>query len=73
MKKIICFVSQKKFNGTNRKQAPAFVLLGNPAYGRWFLDGSDPDVRLVAVIHITGDPDVVRMCQTNILIFTWTK
>ena len=52
MKKIICFVSQKKFNGTNRKQAPAFVLLGNPAYGRWFLDGSDPDVRLVAVIHI---------------------
>ena len=21
-----------------------FVLLGNPVYGRWFLDGSDPDV-----------------------------
>ena len=29
-----------------------FVLLGNLVYGRWFLDGSDPDVRLVAVIHI---------------------
>ena len=50
-----------------------FILLGNPVYGRWFLDGSDPDVRLVAIIHITGDPDVVRMCQMNILIFTWTK
>ena len=46
------FVSQKKFNGTNPKQAPVFVLLGDPVYGRWFLDGSDSDVRLVAVIHI---------------------
>ena len=26
-----------------------FFLLGNPVYGRWFLDGSDSDVRLVAV------------------------
>ena len=49
---IYVFVSQNKFNGTNPKQAPVFVLLGNPAYGRWFLDGSDSDVRLVAVIHI---------------------
>ena len=46
------FVSQSKFNGTNPKQAPAFFLLGNTVYGRWFLDGSDPSVRLVAVIHI---------------------
>ena len=22
-----------------------FVLLGNPVYSRWFLDGSDPDLR----------------------------
>ena len=49
---LYVFVSQNKFNGTNPKQAPVFVLLGNPVYGRWFLDGSDPDVRLVAVIHI---------------------
>ena len=41
------FVSQNTFTGTNPKQAPMFVLLGNPVYGRWFLDGSDPDVRLV--------------------------
>lgn len=27
-----------------------FVLLGNSVYGRWFLDGNDPEVRLVAVI-----------------------
>ena len=46
------FVSQSKFSGTNPKQAPVFVLLGNPVYSRWFLDGSDPGVRLVAVIHI---------------------
>ena len=46
------FVSQSKFNGTNPKQVPLFVLLGNPVYGRWFLDGSDQGVRLVAVIHI---------------------
>ena len=26
-----------------------FVLLGNPVYRRWFLDGSDPDVRLVGL------------------------
>ena len=45
-------VSQKKFNVTNPKQAPVFVLLGNHIHGRWFLDGSDSDVRLVAVIHI---------------------
>ena len=37
---------------SENKQAYVFVLLGNPVYGRWFLDGSDPDVRLVAVIHI---------------------
>ena len=46
------FVSQSKFNGTNPKQVPLFVLLGNPVYGRWFLDGSDQGVRLVTVIHI---------------------
>ena len=46
------FVSQSKFNGTNPKQALVFVLLGDPVYGRWFLDGSDPGVRLVEVIHI---------------------
>ena len=22
-----------------------FALLGNPVYSRWFLDGSDPDLR----------------------------
>ena len=37
---------------SQNKQAYVFVLLGNPVYGRWFLDGSDPDVRLVAIIHI---------------------
>ena len=26
-----------------------FVLLGSPVYRRWFLDGSDPDVRLVGL------------------------
>ena len=46
------FVSQSKFNGTNPKKAPVSVLLGDPVYGRWFLDGSDPGVRLVEVIHI---------------------
>ena len=45
------FVSQSKFNGTNPKQVPVSVLLGDPVYGRWFLDGSDPGVRLVEVIH----------------------
>ena len=40
------------FNGTNPKKAPVSVLLGDPVYGRWFLDGSDPGVRLVEVIHM---------------------
>ena len=26
-----------------------YVLLGKPVYRRWFLDGSDPDVRLVGL------------------------
>ena len=26
-----------------------YVLLGKPGYRRWFLDGSDPDVRLVGL------------------------
>ena len=26
-----------------------YVLLGKPEYRRWFLDGSDPDVRLVGL------------------------
>ena len=40
------------FDGTNPKKAPVSVLLGDPVYGRWFLDGSDPGVRLVEVIHM---------------------
>ena len=33
-----------------------FVLLGNPVYRRWFLDGSDPDVRLVELyVSTIGD------------------
>ena len=29
-----------------------FVLLGKPVYHRWFLDGSDRDVRLVGHMYL---------------------
>ena len=43
-----------------------FVLLGNPVYGRWFLDGSDPDVRLVAVIRSPSCGYTYLVCSINV-------
>ena len=41
----VCLISPYIFTvGMN-----LYVLLGKPVYRRWFLDGSDPDVRLVGL------------------------
>ena len=45
----VCLISPYIFTvGMN-----LYVLLGKPVYRRWFLDGSDPNVRLVG-LYVSG-------------------